>query len=77
MVPSVFVTGATWQHSSFVAVSAKTTWHPCVSHSSLVCGDSSPIRLLIPVFWYNVWLILSVVVTVGEVLESAEDSVDL
>ena len=50
------------EHSSFVAVSAKTTWHPCVSHSSLVCGDSSPTRLLTPVFWNNVWLILSVVV---------------
>ena len=29
----------TQQHRSFVAVRAKTTWHPCVSHSSLVSGD--------------------------------------
>ena len=46
------------QHSSFVAVCG----HPCVSHSSLVCGDSSPTRLLIFVLWCNIWLILSVVV---------------
>ena len=32
---------------AFVAVSAISTWHLCVSHSSLVCGDSSPTRLLI------------------------------
>ena len=25
----------------------------------LWCGDSSPTRLLIPVLWYNIWLILS------------------
>ena len=34
------MTGVTSQHSSFAAVSAKT-WHPRVSHSSQVCGDSS------------------------------------
>ena len=29
-----------------VAVSVENTWHPCVSHSFLLCGDSSSTRLL-------------------------------
>ena len=46
LVRAAFVTGVTSQHSSLLRSVLKTTQLPCVSHSSLVCGDSSPTRLL-------------------------------
>ena len=42
LVRAAFVTNATYKQSSKMRSVRKTTWHPCVLHSSLVCGDSSP-----------------------------------
>ena len=47
LVRAAFVTGVTQQHSSSLRSVLETTWHPCVSYSSLLCGDSSSTRLLI------------------------------
>ena len=50
-----------------VAVGVKTTWHPCISHSSLSCGDWC---LLILRCWESVPICLKSAedLTVGEVL---------
>ena len=63
------MTSVTPQHSSFVAVSAQTTWHLCVSHSYLVdiiCGCCESVSVLSK---------SAEDLTVGEMLESAEDSI--
>ena len=47
LVRAAFVTGVTQQHSSSLRSVLKTTWHPCVSYSCLLCRDSSSSRFLI------------------------------
>ena len=67
------MTSNTQQSSSLLRSVLKTTWHHCISHSSLLCGDSSSTRLLI-LYSGKIWLILlRHCESVSTCLKSAED----